>query len=437
MSDYGDDYNENEYVDYDKEYEDNVEENINLDDMILEANSCKDVEKYKEIIELEKGSSSTRHYAFQCYDKMCIIYLENKNLKEFSDSFTKLISLYPKVEYSYKMETMRDMNMALTYINDVDFLSEICRIIIDILYESRNVDKSIERELLNTGILFCKSLVRREKVDMLGEMLDEMFDIMDRLNIESDESLKNSKLEFIVLKIQFCNYKGLTNEAKKLYFEAESLNKEKTSFDNTLSSIINEQGGKLYMSQRNYEKAFLKFKEGFYNFQESGNHEKAKIMLKYSILNSIIVRNNKSVISQDETKIYEKDSELSALLELKNAYDSANINQINDLWNNKIKAIERDEFIINQLNEILHEIRFNYIKMKLSAYKVCKFDTLRLELGVDQDYLTSILLEMVNTDFRSIRINFTNSTVQVVDNNNLSTDSIYNNISKWINKLNN
>ena len=61
---------------------------------------------------------------------------------------------------------------------------------------------------------------------------------------------------------------------------------------------------------------------------------------------------------------------------LKKAYESADINLINEIWNEKIKKNETDEFIINQLNEILHEIRFNYIKMKLSAYRVCKFDTL-------------------------------------------------------------
>lgn len=436
MSDY-EDYGDEDIIDYDEnEYLENAENEINYEDIFLEASTSKDISKFNELIELEKDNSTSCDYSFKAYNVMCTIYIEQKQIEDFVICFKKLIDLYPKVEYNNKKDTMRDINFTLTCINDYDYLIDICRIVIDNLFDKMHQDKSIARELLNTGILFSKTLILLEKYDTLGELLEEMFDIMDRLNVEDDDTMKDPLLEFIVFKILYCNIKNKTNEATQLYFKAETMNKNKINMDNSLSSVINEQGGKLYMSQRNYEKALEKFKQAFYNYQESGNHEKAKTMFKYSILNSLIARNSHSVVSNEEAKLYTSDDQLSSLIDLKKAYESANINLINEIWNERIKKKETDEFIINQLNEILHEIRFNYIKIKLSAYKVCKFETLRKELGVDLEYLVSILLEIASTEVDSVKINFTKQSVYVYETMN-DNELFYENINMWINKLNN
>lgn len=436
MSDVEEDYNEDDYIIPDDPDDGKNDNDVNFEDLLIGAKNTKEIEKFAELIELERSMSNTYQYSFQSYQYMCIIYIEQKKLTKFAESFKNMVNLYDKVEYNYKMDTMREINFALTYVNDLNFLSEICRIIIDDLKDKMYENKSIARELLNTGILFCKNLITLNKVEKLGELLEEMFEIMATLDVDTDDSLRNSKLEFLVIKIQYCNSIKMTNEAKNLYFEADKLNKDKVIMDNSLSSIINEQGGRLYMMQKNYEKALEKFKMAFYNYQDCGNHEKAKIMMKYSILNSIIARNNISVVSNEEAKFYLNDPQLNSLLDLKKAYESANINLINEIWNEKIKKTETDEFIINQLNEILHEIRFNYIKMKLSAYRICRFDTIRKELGVDNEYLVSILLEISSNDSNTIKLDFTNNTVHVFDPA-VDKDTIYPNINKWINKINN
>lgn len=441
MSDYDyDDYGVNDgedeivYPDYDMPQEE--ETGINFEDLLIEAKSDNDANKFKEIIELEKDNSSTCHYAFQAYQHLCIIHIKNKNIDNFSINFKEMINLYPKVEYTYKLDTMRDIIYALSYSNDNEFSTSICRVICDVLFEKIGTDKSIDRELLNTGVLFGKNLIQMKKVEELGELLEEMFDNMDRMDMAGDETLSNCKLELIILKIQYCNFKKQTREAKYLYFEANELNKNKVIMDNTISSIINEQGGRLYMSQKNYEKALELFKQAFYNFQSSGNNDKAKEMLKYSVLNSIIVRNSKNFVSDEEIKLYESDKKLFAMIELRKAYESADFMQINKVWNDQILKIEDDEFIITQLNEILHSIRFNYIRMKLVAYQVCKFSTLCSELGVSNDYLISILLELINSDSNlNIKINFTDNCV-VMKEQNTKLENHYANISKWLGALN-
>lgn len=431
-NDYNNDYDDND-IEINYGYEENVndDQGINFEDMLIEAKNDNDPEKFKEIIELEKDNSHTFHYSFQAYQHLCLIYIKDMLIEEFNLAFTEVVKLYSKVDYTYKTDTIRDIIYTLSHCQDFSFSNKVCRILIDCLYERIGEDKSIDRELLNTGILFSKNLLLNEKINELGELLDEMFDIIDRIDM-NDDSLQNSRLELIVLKIQFCNLIKDMKQSTRLYYEACDLNKNKVIMDNTLSSIINEQGAKIFMSKRNFDKALELFKQAFYNFQSAGNHIKAKEMIKYSLLNSIIVKNNMNFVSEEEVSLYKDDKQLEAMINLRKAYESADIIEINKVWKSQILVLETDEFIINMLNEILHSIRFNYIRMKLNAYNSCKFETLIKELGVDMEYLQSILFEIISSEQNfNIKIDFLNQTV-VINQKNIENEIYYSNLNKWV-----
>ena len=204
---------------------------------------------------------------------------------------------------------------------------------------------------------------------------------MERLD-QNDEHYKSIKLELIVQKIQYCNFIKNSKESKRLYIEANELRKDKIIDDIRLNGIINEEGGKILMRQKDYDKALEQFKASFYNYQEAGN-PRAKILLKYSILCSIVSRSRSNIVSVDEAKHYENDYQLNAMLELKDAYEHMDISSINKIWNDKISKKEDDAFILENLNDILHNIRFNYICTKLKAFKICKFETLEKVIKIN------------------------------------------------------
>ena len=83
---------------------------------------------------------------------------------------------------------------------------------------------------------------------------------------------------------------------------------------------------------------------------------------------------------------YDNDSDSSKLFNVCTDINKEIINLINKIWNEKIKSKEKDPFILENLNELLHNIRLNYISNKLQAYNICKFDTLIKELGIDKVY---------------------------------------------------
>lgn len=248
MSDDYDYYQQEEdVIEYDGDYYDQVQNEdmgINFEDMFIEAENSGDVNKFKEIIETERDMSSNCLWSFKSYEKMCLIYIKNKNLEEFQKCFDKLVDLYGKVDDFYKQDTIRNCGYQLFDIHDNEFSIQIFRYMLDMLKE-----KSVDREVMNTGLQFAKILFSLGLNDDLGVLLDELLYYMARLD-QNDEIYKSIKLELLVMKIQYCNILKNTKESKKIYIEAETLNKDKIIDDKRLSAIINEEGEKLLCSRK-------------------------------------------------------------------------------------------------------------------------------------------------------------------------------------------
>lgn len=377
MAEYDDyEYQEEDIIDYDEHnygYDMAGDDNncgINFEDMFISAESSDNpIEEYRQIIELEKDNSTECIWSYKSYEKLCLIYIQQKNFDEFRSNFERLFELYPRVDGNEKQDTIRNCTFHLNDQGDKDFVVEVLRFMLDLLK-----DKEVERAVMDTGIQFAKTLFRLGRNDELGDLLEELLSYMDRLDL-NDEIYKSIKLELLVMKIQYCNIIKNTRESKKLYIEALRLNQNQIINDTRLSAIINEEGGKLHMRQKEYDLALEKFKSAFYEYQHGGNSQRAMVLLKYAILSSIISRNRNNIVSPEEAKPY-NDDKLMAMLELQAAYEEMDITHINKVWNNKISKVEDDTFILENLNEILHNIRFNYICGKLKAYKTCTFSTL-------------------------------------------------------------
>jgi hypothetical protein len=190
-----------------------------------------------------------------------------------------------------------------------------------------------------------------------------------------DEIYKSKKLELLSMKIQYLTIKNVPKECKKVYYEANNLIQEIVP-EPRLKAIICEEGGKIDLRQKDYEKALEKFKNAFFDYKSAGENDKAKVLLRYEILSSLISRSKTSIFSPEEARPYMNDKRLVAMLKLHEAYEHMDIDAINRIWNEEISKNENDEFILENLNEILHNIRLNYICEKLKAFKVCKFTTL-------------------------------------------------------------
>jgi hypothetical protein len=159
-------YNPDEYQNYGGE----DEGGINFDDMFLEAENANSLDKYHEIIELEKDNSQTCTFSYKSYEKICLIYLKEHDTDQFKDHFGKLLELYPRVDDYVKQDTIRNFIFQLYDPHegeqDEEFNFEIMRFMLDSLK-----DIQIDREVPNTGLQFAKKLYNLERYDYLGDVI--------------------------------------------------------------------------------------------------------------------------------------------------------------------------------------------------------------------------------------------------------------------------
>lgn len=79
------------------------------------------------------------------------------------------------------------------------------------------------------------------------------------------------------------------------------------------------------MSEKKWEKALEELFESFKNYQESGN-VRAKTVLKYVILASILSGSEINYSGTREAKVYKDDPQIIAIMNLRTAFENNDIN---------------------------------------------------------------------------------------------------------------
>jgi hypothetical protein len=436
MDDYDYDYGggEEDIIDYNPDdYMMQQDDNgcgINFEDMFISAESATDRDfEYRQIIELEKDNSSDCKWSYKAYEKLCLLDIKSKLTDKFQNDFEKMFSLYNRIDDSDKQDTIRNFTFHLNDQEDKNFVLDILQFMLDSLKE-----KSLDRAVMDTGLQFAKTLFSLNRMDDLGELLESLLCYLDRLD-PSDEIYKSIRLELLVMKIQFCNSINDSKQSKILYLEAEKLNQHQIIHDSRLTAIINEEGGKLHMRAREYELALGKFKSAFYSYQQTGNL-RAKILYKYAILCAITARQGTNIVSPEEAKYYISDEKLQAMLALQSAYERLDIASINHIWNEKISKVEDDSFILENLNETLYNIRYNYICGKLLAYNRCNFTTLEREIGIERNSLISLLQDIILSESVDARLDFVRNFIQLVKQDTVKVNTSKN-LNQWISVMQN
>ena len=153
--------------------------------------------------------------------------------------------------------------------------------------------------------------------------------------MKQNDSLKNLQLQLIILNMQVCKNEGKTIEIKSLYLEANKLMQDQKFEDQFLTAIVNEEGGKICMRQKDFNQALEKFKYAFHFYRDTGKIEESITVLKYAFILSLLVLDSRIIMTKDEAIPY-KDPSLTNLVNLFDAYSKLDIHKVNQIWNKEI-----------------------------------------------------------------------------------------------------
>ena len=418
------DYNEDEYVPQDVD-----DGGLNLEDNFLTAEHADDpIQAYKEVIELEISNSNEHKWAFKCYEKLAIIYIKKSNVKEYENSIKNLAQFYSKVEDRDKEDTIRDICSEIRILTDTKLKIEFYQILIKHLK-----DNGITREYFYVGVELCKLFSLNKMYKELKNIVPSLYEDVD--NYEEKEIVKNIKLELIIMKMQIFKQEGNTIDIKSLYLDAQKLMVDQVFEDKFLTGIINEEGGKIAMRQKEFNKALERFKFAFHSYRDTGSEEEAVTTLKYAFIVSLLVLDSSIIVTKEEANLYSKHQSLMKLVSLFDAYNALDIKSTMDIWTKEVLPKEKDKFIQENKDDILYNIRINYIVKKLKAFKNCKFDVIQKEIGVQYDELIGMIMNIAKNQFSNVKINFVKKQLEIIDDYSETGLKLLNNYKGWIRRL--
>ena len=432
MSDY-DDNDDGDEIDYNPEedmpQDDEDNGGLNLEDNFLQAENSEDqVQAYKDIIDLEISNSNEKKWSFKCYEKLSIIYLKKGDLKEFEDSIKNVAANYSKVEDRDRQDTIREICTEIKMLPQNENKNKFYSIMIKYLKE-----EGISREYFYVGVELCKLYSMNKQFNDLKKLLPSLRNDVDQY--QDKEMVKNIKLELIIMQMQIYKHEGNTIEIKSLYLEANKLMKDQVFEDKFLVAIINEEGGKIAMRQKDFNKALEKFKFAFHYYRDMGNEEEAVTVLKYAFIVSLLVPDSGATVTKEETKIYNKHKTLMNLVNLFDAFHDLDIKKMTNIWKKDVLPNEKDKFILENKDDIFYNIRINYIVRKLRAFKNCKIDMFEKELEIKSDELLGMIMNIAKAQLANVKINFVKKQIEVIDNSNDNRIKLLNNYGSWLSQI--
>ena len=417
------DYNEDEYIPQEDEG------GLNLEDNYLQAENADDpIQAYRDVIDLEISNSDERKWTYKSYEKLALIFIKKMNKDEFKKAVENVANFYSKVEDCDKQDTIRELCSEIKILKDTNLKLELFKILLQYLK-----DNGITREYFFVGVELCKLYSFNKKFNELKKLLPTLMEDVD--NYEDKEMVKNIKLELIIMNMQILKHEGNTIDLKSLYLEANKLMIDQVFEDRFLTGIINEEGGKIAMRQKEFDKALAKFKFAFHSYRDTGNEEEAVTVLKYAFIVSLLVLDSSTIVTKEEANLYSKHKSLMNLVNLFDAYNALDIKKVIEIWNKDIIPNEKDKFIQENKTDILYNIRINYVVRKLKAFKNCKFEIIEKEIGVKNDELMGMMMNIAKNQIAKIKINFVKKQIEVIDDYSDGGAKLLRNYNGWLTKL--
>jgi COP9 signalosome complex subunit 2 len=244
-----------------------------------------------------------------------------------------------------------------------------------------------ERLWLKTNIKLSKLLLDRKDYLTVTRKLRELHKACQREDGSEDPSKGTYSLEVYALEIQMYSETRNNKQLKVLYQKA--LKVRSAVPHPKIMGIIRECGGKMHMSEENWEDAQSDFFESFRNYDEAGSLQRIQV-LKYLLLTTMLMKSNINPFDSQETKPYRNDPRIAAMTELVDAYQRDDMHQYSKVlqYNQDILA---DPFIAENIDEVTRNMRTKAVVKLIAPYTRMKLAWIARQLKIPATEVQDIL----------------------------------------------
>uniref|UniRef100_A0AAV1VNE5 PCI domain-containing protein n=1 Tax=Peronospora matthiolae TaxID=2874970 RepID=A0AAV1VNE5_9STRA len=305
----------------------------------------------------------------------------------------------------------KGINSILDYVStskNWEILQRFYETTLETLKEARN-----ERLWFKTSVKLGNLLYEIGDFSRLSKIIKEL--LMSCSDEDAEDCVrKNSQLlEVYALQIQM--YTAQKDNKKLVSIYEKALRTKSGVAHPKIIGVIHECGGKMYMMQREWDKARSDFFSGFKSYDEAGEPRRLQC-LKYLVLANMLSESQVNVFDSQEAKPYENDKEIVAMTMLTDAFLHDEIKTFEKVLTRNQEAIMDDPFIKHYIDSLLRTIRSKVLLKIVKPYRTMDTQYIARELNdIPLSEVESLLSALVLDKKIEARIDQVHHTLVLLD----------------------
>jgi COP9 signalosome complex subunit 2 len=266
-----------------------------------------------------------------------------------------------------------------------------------------------ERLWLKTNIKLARLWLDRKEYGQLSKKLRELHRACQREDGTDDPSKGTYSLEVYALEIQMYAETKNNKRLKALYQRA--LRVRSAVPHPKIMCIIRECGGKMHISEENWEQAQSDFFESFRNYDEAGSMQRIQV-LKYLVLTTMLMKSDINPFDSQETKPYRNDPRISAMTDLVDAFQRDDIHSYEAILS-KNQDLLADPFIAENIDEVSRNMRTKAVLKLIAPYTRFNMKFISKQIKISVSEVQEILSFLIMDRKLDAKIDQENGTVVV------------------------
>jgi len=253
-------------------------------------------------------------------------------------------------------------------------------------------DAKNERLSAKTNLKLAKLWLDRKEYGRLSSLLRDLRTTTMAGAEGEDQSRGTQLLEIYALEIQMYNETRNFKKLKEIYNAANAV---RSAIPHPrIMGVIKECGGKMWMGERQWNRASEDFFESFRNYDEAGSPQRIQV-LKYLVLANMLTGSEVNPFDSQETKPYKNDSQIKAMTDLVDAYQRREVHAAEKILRDNRATIMDDAFIRSYIGELLRSLRTQYLIDLIKPYTRLELSFLAKQLNVDKDEVEELLIGLI------------------------------------------
>jgi len=199
-------------------------------------------------------------------------------------------------------------------------------------------------------------------------------------------------LEIYALEIQMYNETKDYKKLKDIYYASSSV---KNAIPHPrILGVIKECGGKMWMREKQWQRASEDFFVSFHNYDEAGSPQRIQV-LKYLVLAYLLMGSDIDPFDSQETKPYKNQPEIKAVTDLVGAYQRREVHEAEKILRENRATFMDDSFIASYIGDLLRALRTQYLITLIKPYSRLDMSFLSKQLNVGKPEVEEILIGLI------------------------------------------